>query len=98
MYAIRSYYGEELALEYEDKGATLEYRDGFDLGDENAREPIARVDPQYVRRIVRNILDNARKYGPKRGLRVSAEARPPHRRRDGARRRAGRADGRSARP
>ncbi len=75
---------EELALEYEDKGATLEYRDGFDLGSANAREPIARVDPQYVRRIVRNILDNARKYGPKRGLRVSAEARPLDRVRDEA--------------
>ena len=64
---------EEFALDFGERNILFDYRDGFP---ENARQETltAKLDPKLFNRIVRNLFDNARKYGPETGLRLEVSA------------------------
>jgi signal transduction histidine kinase len=60
---------EEFSIDLSESGAVFSYDDGFrDLAPEANRR--TEIDPKLFCRIVRNLIDNARKYGPKSGLHV----------------------------
>jgi signal transduction histidine kinase len=66
---IRKYMGdlmEEFRLELSERKAGLSYTD--ELHDES----IMRIDPKRFHQVVRNIIGNAVKYGPKEGLSIGA--------------------------
>lgn len=59
---------EEFALDLEEHGIRFSYSDTLPA------HTTARLDPKRFYRIVRNIVDNARRYGPQEGLAVAVSA------------------------
>jgi signal transduction histidine kinase len=55
---------EEFRLELSEKHAVLTYLD------ELSTDSTARIDPKRLHQVVRNIIDNAKKYGPETGLEI----------------------------
>lgn len=59
---------EEFSLDLEEHGIRFAYNDALPV------HTTARLDPKRFCRIVRNIIDNARRYGPQEGLAVTVSA------------------------
>lgn len=57
---------EEFRLELEEHDARLTYRD------ELSADATVRIDAKRIHQVVRNIIGNARKYGPEQGLHIDA--------------------------
>jgi signal transduction histidine kinase len=60
---------EELALDVEEVGARFSYKDGIDEG------ATARLDAKRFQQVLRNIVDNAVKYGPEANLALDVVGR-----------------------
>lgn len=64
---------EEFSLEFGELEIAFAYKDRFP--DPRADDAaMASVDPKLFYRVIRNLFDNARKYGPERGLRLEVAA------------------------
>jgi signal transduction histidine kinase len=64
---------EEFSLEFAETDVAFAYEDRFpDATGEGAAA--AKIDPKLFCRVLRNLFDNARKYGPERGLEIRVAA------------------------
>lgn len=71
---------EEFSLEFGELGIAFSYADRFP--DATPAQPgapegnpfAAKIDPKLFYRVIRNLFDNARKYGPEKGLRLDVAA------------------------
>ena len=78
---------EEFSFDFEEQGIRFEYRDLFpadsagkvqnepdEVREKKSREFFVRIDPKFFSRIIRNLFDNARKYGPEQRLHIEVTA------------------------